>query len=941
MQQYAPGMRVVIRDEEWLIKKVDTNTYGIKVLHVVGLSRLVKDKEAIFLDDLETITSLKPEDTKLIADESAFFTKSRLYIESLWRQLTPTDDKLHIGHKAAMNLVPYQLEPALLALERPRQRILIADAVGLGKTLEAGILISELIARGRGRRILVVTVKSMMTQFQKELWNRFSIPLVRLDSGVIQKIRSNIPSNYNPFYYYDKTIVSVDTLKRDIEYRTYLENAYWDIIVIDEAHNVAERGKKRAQRSRLATLLSERSDALIMLSATPHDGRSESFASLMNMLDPTAIADPSDYTKEDIKGLCIRRFKKDIQEQVAGAFRERSISVEKCRASAEEENAFITFAGLILKKSSGPGGGEQLFKTIIEKALFSSPAACIKSIEERIKKLGKDPSEEALHDIGQLEELKNDLARIDRSSFSRYRSLIELLRNPVYAWNPKNPRDRLVIFTERIETMRFLSQHLAEDLRIPADAIQELYGGMSDREQQDIVENFGRDESPIRIMVASDVASEGINLHYLCHRLIHFDIPWSLMVFQQRNGRIDRYGQSENPDIRYLMTESRNARINGDMRILEILIHKEEQAVKNIGDPAALMKVYDVTEEEARTAQAIESGMGAAAFDKKYSIEEAEFDPLALLLAGAESPVKQNSFKAIVDEHTLFFDLDYLNTALKCFTQNEQIRVEALINVPGLQIEMNPELRRSLAKTIPSEAMPADNYLRLSTDKEFCMAEMQRSLQLSMLENAWPRTQYLWPLHPILEWVNNKASILYGRQEAPVLGLTSGLQSNESIFVVSGLIPNRKANPMVHEWFGLHYYRGQFNRVMDMHEVLELSKIDQPQPNTNRLSKKDCDRLQAFLPAVVAEANKIMMKHWQSFKDKTDPRLNEELDKLAGLQVEHLEQIALFDSERKRKQESRRVEDIFKRFVQWVTETLELDKSAYIQIIAVLTGVGR
>ena len=127
----------------------------------------------------------------------------------------------------------FQLEPAQMALRKTRQRILIADAVGLGKTLEAGILMSELISRGKGKRILVVTVKSMMMQFQKELWNRFTIPLVRLDSNRISRIRASLPTNYNPFFYYDKTIVSIDTIKRDVEYRTHLENSWWDIIVID------------------------------------------------------------------------------------------------------------------------------------------------------------------------------------------------------------------------------------------------------------------------------------------------------------------------------------------------------------------------------------------------------------------------------------------------------------------------------------------------------------------------------------------------------------------------------------------------------------------------------------------------------------------------------------------------------------------------------------
>jgi SNF2 family DNA or RNA helicase len=224
-----------------------------------------------------------------------------------------------------MDILPFQLEPSLKALKMPRQRLLIADAVGLGKTLEAGILVSELIRREKGRRILVVTSKSMLTQFQKEFWSRFTIPLVRLDSVGIQRIRSRIPTNHNPFHYYDKAIVSVDTLKQDREYRTYIENAYWDIIVIDEAHNVARRGKGQSTslRAKLAKRLATRSDSLIMLSATPHDGRAESFASLMNMLDPTAIASEQDYSKSEIRDLYVRRFKKDVKDQLAKNFPER------------------------------------------------------------------------------------------------------------------------------------------------------------------------------------------------------------------------------------------------------------------------------------------------------------------------------------------------------------------------------------------------------------------------------------------------------------------------------------------------------------------------------------------------------------------------------------------------------------------------------------------
>ncbi|MGL5739362.1 MAG: DEAD/DEAH box helicase, partial [Plesiomonas shigelloides] len=242
-QNYAPGMRVVIRDAEWRVRRADSSGDDGYLLTCDGISELVRGKEGLFLTKLEQkVEILDPATTQLVEDESANYQAAQLYIESQLRQRVPTDAKLHFGHRAAMDSMAFQLDPTRMALEQPRQRILIADAVGLGKTLEAGIMVSELIRRGRGKRILVLAVKSMLTQFQKEFWSRFAIPLTRLDSQGLQRVRNRIPTNHNPFHYFDKSIISIDTLKQDIEYRHHLENAWWDIIVIDEAHNVAERG---------------------------------------------------------------------------------------------------------------------------------------------------------------------------------------------------------------------------------------------------------------------------------------------------------------------------------------------------------------------------------------------------------------------------------------------------------------------------------------------------------------------------------------------------------------------------------------------------------------------------------------------------------------------------------------------------------------------------
>lgn len=945
MTDYAPGMRAVIRDEEWLIKKIETNSLGHQVLQCVGITPLVRNRDTIFLTDLEQIQIVDPASIQLIADSSPFFKRSLLYLESQWRQQLPTDRNLHIGHKAAMDPMPYQLDPTKLSLQRPRQRILIADTVGLGKTLEAGILMSELIARGKGKRILVVTVKSMMTQFQKEMWNRFTIPLVRLDSNRIQKIRASLPSNYNPFFYYDKTIVSIDTLKRDVEYRTHLEKAYWDIIVIDEAQNVAERGDHQAQRSRLAKLLANRSDTMIMLSATPHDGRAKSFASLMNMLDPTAIADPENYTPEDIKGLCIRRFKNDVKDQVNGSFLERQVTLEHCHASAQEEHAFDLLAEMQLEMDVGKAKNTgRLFKTNLEKSLFSSPAACCKSIEARLKKLYKKYTVDDISDIRLLEELHTALGQVTPENFTRYQKLLELLRSDSYGWNPKDPGDRVVIFTERIETMNYLAEHLRTDLGLKSSAIQEISGGMSDAEQQRIVEDFGRTESPIRILVASDVASEGLNLHYLSHRLIHFDIPWSLMVFQQRNGRIDRYGQQKRPDIRYLLIESNNKQIKGDMRIIEILIQKEEQALKNIGDPALLLGKFNVEEEETVIAEAIESGSDADTFAQSLDADAQEFNPFEALMAAAseteETAIEQLS--ETVSDETLFTDKEYLEQAVQYLNQTDSNPVQELQTVSGLDIRLTPEMERRLRALIPEEAMPQGETLRLSDDKAFCMEQMRTSMQKNMDEAAWPSSQYLWKLHPIFSWVNDKAGLLFKRAEAPVLGLPGVLYPGEALYIVSGSVPNLKSTPLIDEWFGLLYRDGQFIQRLSMEEVVQKAGLRSARiPNTNCITNQSIVAASSLLHDVVTQAKTYLTERYQQYQAEMNPKLDAEVDKLIELQEKHKEyyQTTLFEHERQLQEQERRVDKLFDDFTNWVKETLTIQNNPYIRIVSVLMGV--
>jgi len=943
----APGARIIVRDAEWLVRRVDRTSTGSQALSVVGLSELVKEKEAIFLQDIEVqngngIEVLDPAETKLVPDTSSSYRDSLLYVESLLRQTPPTDEKLYSGYKGAVDAVPYQLDPAIQALQQPRQRILLADAVGLGKTIEAGILLSELIRRGRGKRILVCTVKSMLTQFQKELWARFTIPLVRLDSVGIQRIRNRIPTNHNPFYYYDKTIISIDTLKQDAEYRTYLERSYWDIIVIDEAHNVAERGTN-SMRSKLAKLLSSRSDTLIMLSATPHDGKAKSFASLMNMLNPTAIANPEDYGPEDIKGLFIRRFKKDIKDQVAASFRERVIRIAKPQATDAEERVFELFTGIKFTRLDQHRTAGDLFKTTLEKSLFSSPSACLQTIHHRVNRLQKEDARGFAADISALESLAAELQEITPGDFAKYQQVLRVIRDPTpgFGWNGSDPKDRLVIFTERIETLKFLHENLRRDLKLKDNQVQILHGTMDDMEQQSVVEQFGNESSPVRLLIASDVASEGINLHYLSYRMIHFDIPWSLMVFQQRNGRIDRYGQEQQPEIVYLATQSTNPKIKGDTRILELLIQKDEQAAKNVGDPSAFMGVYDIAEEEKLTARAIEEGKTVEQFEK--SLQSKPVDLLALLMGDQATLTGQTATSAKAAMPSLFAnDFQFFKEAIDYIRRDQPVQVEFDAEKQFITLTAPKELQHRL-QFLPREVSPDDGQFALTTDRDLIKKEIKRCRKE---ENAWPEVTLLWEQHPVLNWVNDKVVAAFGRHEAPVLSLAGCLKPDETIFLVSGLIPNLKSHPLIQRWFGLRFRDGKFTDALEFADVLKCTRLHEKRyPNANR--PIDLVAFKELLPAVVAKARERMSQCRAEYVERITPQLNEHTARLNELRNKRFDQLELrFAGEvqisprqlNKKERERREIEKIFNEWQTWVVDTMKTEDNPYIRIVAVLKG---
>jgi len=987
MLSYAPGARIVVRDEEWLVRRVDPSSDGGYLLNCDGVSDLVRGRSVLFLTKLEgeeQIKVLDPAKTELVADGSSHFNSTFLYLEAKLRQSTPNDDRIHLGHRGVMNLTPYQLDPALQALRQPRQRILIADAVGLGKTLEAGILASELIQRGRGQRILVITLKSMLTQFQKEFWSRFSIPLVRLDSVGLQRVRNQIPSNHNPFNYYDRTIISIDTLKNNLEYRNYLENAWWDIIVIDECHNVAARAGESglSRRARLARMLSSRSDTLMLLSATPHDGSARSFASLMGLLDPTAISDPDDYTPGDYqdKGLVIRRFKKDIRDQVAEEFKERITEQLRQDASPAEEAAYEALLAIpFTQKGRHQAGRQQELQRVgMQKSIFSSPAAALKSTRQRIHLLERkddDPNPEEAAEITALQVFAEALEKIDAASFSKFQRLVAQLRDADYGWKPTDPADRLVVFSERIETLEWLRTALPGTLGMKDDQFQILHGGMSDTEQQDMVERFGRKDDAMRVLLCSDVASEGLNLHYFCHRLVHFDLPWSLMVFQQRNGRVDRYGQREQPRITYLFTETGVERIKGDLRILEILQTKDEQANKNLGDPASFLHVYDPEKEAAKVEDAMATHTAPETFEQvldknaaradappaKGEDDEGEGEWLMSLFASGDADDQKEPTPpstSFIDEPPSLFgedrsesDYAFAKTALQQLSIPDPIAQFSVDDEHRTVTLTAPaDLQDRLKLGMPAEARDKGHRYTL-TASSLAMAEaIERARQTKKRkkedkqkdnhDETWPALHYLWPQHPIMEWLTERVLTAFGRHRAPVIRLPH-LEEGEQAFILLSLVPNRKGQPLLIEWRVAVHDQGKW-KLETFPDFATRTKLRAGQlPNSGQ--SIDTSPLQKHLPEAVTAMRRFMVERQKTFAADMDKRLESTLADLARLQGQQLEQLELrFEKSQlaenlkrgQREQRTQHIRKVFDEYRDWVRDTMTTEPQPFIQVLA-------
>ncbi|MEU3553382.1 DEAD/DEAH box helicase [Streptomyces fragilis] len=889
---FAPGAQVRIRDEQWLVKSVSESRDGFMV-EVSGVSSFVRGTDAVFYSGLDHIEVLDPRKTRLVPDDTSKHAKARLYLEAVIRKtaLPQTEHGVALADSFLMDRQEHQLRPAELALsmQNPQPRLLIADVVGLGKTLEIGVILAELIRRGRGERILVVTPAHVLEQFQRELWTRFSLPLVRLDSTGIQRIQQEIPAGRNPFAHFKRAIVSVDTLK-SATYAHHLENITWDAVVIDESHNLVNKGTRN---NKLARRLAEQTDALILASATPHNGDAESFAELIRMLDPAAIADPKNYKVADLDHLYIRRTKTDreVRDGLKGKpWAERGASLPVPAMATPKEVAVLEK----LASEWTPGDTQRssvcadpLVGYNFLKAFLSSHVALQQSLKNRRAYLD-DPKRATAKGTGKSEkaaltserraalaaeskalaELEALVADITDQDSAKLDALIRTLRDDLKV-GPHSER-RVVIFSERVDTLDWLAREVPARLgfkknpaKAAADksrpwkaydgAVEVMHGETTnDQQQQEIVDRFGRREEPVRLLFTGDIASEGVNLHHQCHDLIHYDLPWSLIRIEQRNGRIDRYGQAVSPEFRALILtadvpwrrdeESGETLTLDDRLVGARLLRREAQAHEietGEGSAEAVTGLYNDKKEEDRLTRDLIKG-GTVERSIKQSQQESGgvlagllagvnarlADPSAAPAALGKAPVLEASVPHVFADTRAYFhaamDLIYPQAereALNWRPETAQGRIE-FTPPDDLQYRFRELPKSYLVQEKILTTPKYDGTLRITFDKRYAAERLEAARNAKQGKSdeptsQWPNVSYVSDIHPVLDWLTDKVLAKLKYDEAFILAYRPDIAKATRIhadlpgaltgpvYLLQGVYSNAAGKPTVVEWMAV------------------------------------------------------------------------------------------------------------------------------------------
>ncbi|MCB1221948.1 MAG: DEAD/DEAH box helicase [Planctomycetales bacterium] len=659
------GMLAVVRNRRGIISNVrqfDANEAGR--YHLVQIDykdeHLPTNEELVW--ELEPVRQvLQPNDLPSIKSEPMLPADFDALVRAArWTAISPYLDPDESGpldrlpaaspFHGAVEIEDYQLVPLHKALEMPRVNMMIADDVGLGKTVEAGLILSELLIRRRINRVLILTPASLRLQWRDELDSKFSLPFEVVDRDSTLKLKRSLGIDANPWRSNSRIIASYHYLRQPDILEEFLAASQvregsatlpWDMLIVDEIHNLmpapfGEDSQLCQMLRRIAPMFEHR----LFLTATPHNGHTYSFTGLLEILDPVRFSQNSELgeaASKRVPQVVVRRLKREINERtdppkfcrrmpptaipltfskeelrLIDAFDEFRAAVRQLmQDSTRKRRQAGNFALEILGKRllSGPMtflDSWQRCKSGLSESSLADDSEVITAVKAANEENADDRESEqnasmAAGVVGSwLKAFADDLAaeihaidaaaaalgvvmetRItaqDPQADARFTAICELLDSKLRDGKEWRKDERIVIFTEYKTTMDYLLRRLQERFKGNDDRFLQLFGGMDDNEREEVKERFSDLSDPARILIGTDAASEGLNLQATARYLLHYDCPWNPSRLEQRNGRLDRYGQLRDVYVHHFVSDQA-----ADLKFMDLLIRKVEQIREDLG----------------------------------------------------------------------------------------------------------------------------------------------------------------------------------------------------------------------------------------------------------------------------------------------------------------------------------------------------------------------
>lgn len=610
--EFYPGSLVSARGREWIVLPESS----AETLRLRPLGGGEKDESLIFLplerQPVQPATFPWPK-----VEQARNHAASQLLLDALQLKLRNGAGPFRSFGNIAVEPRAYQLVPLLMAMKLSTVRLLIADDVGIGKTIEGALIARELLDRGEIQRVSVLCPPHLCEQWQRELAERFHIQSVIVRSASAARLERDLPPGTSVFDAHPFTVVSLDYIKSERR-REAFQRFCPEFVIVDEAHTCTQGGQARQQRYQLLKGLAEDTNRhMVLLTATPHSGDEDAFFNLLGLLRPefTALKDLPPDARTDLREALshqfVQRRRPDIAEwQDTSMFPDRKTAELTYRltgAWGQLFNDVLDYARELVERAEGRGQREQRMNWWAALALLrcisSSPAAAVNALRTRLDgaSRGAESDELSLEDIEAqagdrvLDGLDDALSTDDiepaaqTEDSARLRDLIVSAENLAGAANdPKLAKlqDHLaslikegfqpVVFCRYIATAHYLADFLRGKFR---DAtIKAVTGELTSGEREAAIEEMGDTEK--RILVATDCLSEGINLQHLFTAVVHYDLSWNPTRHEQREGRVDRFGQKAR-EVRSTMLYGEDNPVDG--AVLQVILRKAESIRKELG----------------------------------------------------------------------------------------------------------------------------------------------------------------------------------------------------------------------------------------------------------------------------------------------------------------------------------------------------------------------